>query len=334
MMKAIKFKGGNRVEVIEVARPKPYGDWILVRMTASGICGTDLELLLPSESAITITAGHEVAGRVEEAPRSAVFRPGDRVMVNCHVTCGHCDHCKNGDLVFCPELKAIGFDYDGGNAEFLLVPEASLRHLPGDISDEEGVLIGDALGTPYHAVKKAEIRPGQFVGVFGVGPLGQMAVLSAATFGARVVAVDLNESRLEAAKKFGAEFTLNPRAGETGKSLSLITGGRGLESAIECSGVEKAIILAMDLLRPRGRLVQVGVCPRVTLDTFQHLINKELEIFGSRNSSMGELGELTDFVRSHPLVREVVTHRFGLDQAEEAFKTARAGVGLKIMFKQ
>lgn len=187
-MKALMFTGEGRMELVSKRMPRARDNLVVVKMLASGICGTDLELLLPRRG--TVVPGHEGMGIVYETDKARRVRVGDRVIINCHVTCRQCAHCEAGDEIFCPELKAIGFDLDGTNEQFLAVPEESLRLLPDDISDEVGVLIGDALGTPYHAVKKAEIRPGDFVGVWGAGPLGIMAVFLAKALGARVAAVD------------------------------------------------------------------------------------------------------------------------------------------------
>jgi 2-desacetyl-2-hydroxyethyl bacteriochlorophyllide A dehydrogenase len=332
-MKAIKFIGKNKVQVIEKEKPVAKDDIVIVKVSASGICGTDLELLLPSDNPVEKIAGHEVTGVVVETDKAKKFEIGDKVIVNCHITCGECEHCKNGDLIFCKSLEAIGFERDGGNAEFLAVPESSLRHMPADISDEVGVIIGDALGTPYHAAKRAEIKPGEYVGIFGVGPLGQMAVLCAKNFGAKVVAVDINEERLECAKSFGADYTVNPKNCDALKEIEVITDGKGLDKALECAGSKVTIKMSLDSLKMRGRLVQVGVCPKAEIDTFEQLIKKEVEMIGSRNFNDNELEEIIEFVRSNPKVSELITHRFTIDEAEKAFDTALKREGIKIVIK-
>lgn len=332
-MKAVRFAGRGRVEIVEKPKPVARGELVVVKVTASGICGTDLEVLLPSEQPLERTPGHEVAGIVAEVDRATRFRVGDRVIVNCHVTCGRCEHCRNGDLIFCPELQVIGFELDGGDAEYVLVPEASLRHLPDDLSDELGVLVGDALGTPYHAVKKAGINPGELVGIFGAGPLGLMAVPVAKSFGARVVAVDLNDQRLQTAREFGADHTVNPKTTDLVAEVRQWSGGRGLDRAIDCSGNKYSIVSALNALKLRGRLVQVGVCPDLELHTSTHLIEKELEISGSRNFNDRELDEIIAFVRTNPQINRVISHRFALDDAAAAFALAQRREGLKVVLR-
>lgn len=329
----MKLGGKGKVVVFEKPTPLPEDDWVVVKVTSSGICGTDIELLLPAEQPLPTIPGHEVAGVVAAVDRAKKVKVGDRVMVNCHVTCNTCEHCLKGDVIFCPQLRVIGFELDGGDAEYLLIPEASLRLLPDDISDEVGVLIADALGTPYHAAKKAGIRPGEYVGVFGVGPLGQMAVLSAKSFGAKLIAVDLNERRLETARKFGADHTINPQDPDSRKQILALTGNRGLDRSLECSGAASAIHLSLNTLTNRGKHVQVGVCTKIELNPFEQINNREIEIVGSRNFNNNELPELLDFVRRHPEVQAVITHRFPLEQAPKAFEIAARAEGLKILLK-
>lgn len=332
-MKAIKFLGKGKLEIIEKEKPIAKDDTVVIKVTSSGICGTDIELLLPAEIPLDTIPGHEVTGVVVEVDKAKKFKVGDKVMVNCHVTCGVCEYCKSGDLIFCPQLKAIGFELDGGNAEYLAIPESSLRLLPEDISEELGVIIGDALGTPYHAVKKAQIIPGEYVGIFGVGPLGQMAVLVAKSMGAKVIAIDLNLDRLATSKDFGADYSLNPRECDIKKEIMKITNGKGIDKAVQCSPSAAAIITALDSLKIRGRLVQVGVCTKLEINPFEQLINREIEIVGSRNFNNNELPEIIEFVRKNAKIKNVITHRFGIDEAEKAFDIACKGEGIKILIK-
>jgi 2-desacetyl-2-hydroxyethyl bacteriochlorophyllide A dehydrogenase len=332
-VKAVLFTGRGQVEIVEKPKPAAKDDIVVVRVTASGICGTDLELLLPAENPLSTIPGHEVVGIVEEVDKAEKFKVGDRVIVNCHVTCGECEHCKNGDLIFCWDLRVIGFELDGGNAEYVAVPEASLRHLPDDISDEVGVLIGDALGTPYHAVKKAGIVPGDIVGIFGVGPLGIMAVLTAKSFGATVIAVDVSDKRLDTAREFGADYVVNSRAFGPHEEILRITKGIGLDIAIDCSGNASAIVAALETLKLRGKLIQVGVCERLCINTQEHIVNKEIQIIGSRNFNDNELNEIIQFARNNPKIKNLISHTFTLDEAKKAFEMAMRREGLKMVIK-
>ena len=328
-MKAIRYLGNKKVQLVELGKPKPSEGHALIKVIVSGICRTDVELLYDQPEPLDVIGGHEIAGIVVEGNRLSRFKVGDRVLVNCHITCGQCIHCANGDLIFCPELKVFGFDVNGGNEEYLAAPESCLRFLPGDISFEAGVLIGDALGTPYHAVKTAGIRAGDRIGIIGLGPVGLMAVISAKHFGAGVVAIDGLAERLDQARCFGADTTVHPA--EAKDLMRELTGGRGLDAVVECSGASKAINLGCELLRHRGRLVLVGVCLDLRINPTQQIIFKELSVVGSRNYNNNELPELIELARRVPAIQNVVTHRFPLEEAAQAYRFAEERKGIKIL---
>jgi len=333
-MKAIKIIGNNHVEVIEKPKPVAHDDIVVIKVMSSGICGSEIHRLLKSKIPIEITPGHEVAGIVAEVDKAREFKVGDRVVLDCHITCGNCNYCKNGDLIFCNKLVCFGFDIDGGDAEYLAIPENALRHLPDDISYDEGVLIVDTLGTPYHAVKKAGIKPGELIGIFGVGPIGQLATLVAKNLGARVITIDINNERLEKSKLFGSYHTINPKAVDIYKEVEKITNKIGFDRIIECAGEKDSINSALNTLKYRGKMVMLGVsAENVEIKPWEQIIHKEVTITGSDNFNSNEFQELIEFVRNNPIVRDVITHRFFIDDAQEAFDTVRSGKGLKIIIK-
>ena len=338
-MKAVKFIGNQRLEIIEKPIPKAKDGMTVVKVSTSGLCTSDLKMLFSSDHPVEVTPGHEVSGYVvEAADESGKFKKGDRVMVNCHWTCRECEYCRGGDLIFCSDLKCFGFDIDGGHAEYIAVVEGSLRHLPDDISDEEGILIADALGTAYSAVKKLGIKCGEYVGIFGAGPLGHLAALVANSLGGRIVAIDVNSKRLETIKDFGAEYVINPnecdaKQYDIKQEIMKITGGRGLDKAIEIAGVNDTLIMAMDTLKYKGRLVLVGVCLKAEFNPYELIVHKEIELIGSQNSNDYELEEIMEFVRKNRKVNDVITHRFNIDEAENAFELNKKGEGMKIVLK-
>ena len=333
-MKAVKIMGKNRVDVVEKPKPIAHDNQVIIKVTSSGVCGSELHRLLKSESPIELTPGHEVAGIVDEVDKTVDFKVGDRVVVDCHITCENCNNCKNGDLIFCEKLVCFGFEIDGGDAEYLLIPESSLRHLPDDISDDSGVLIVDTLGTPYHAVKKAGIIPGEYVGIFGVGPIGQLATLVAKDFGAKVVALDLNNKRLELSKSFGSDYTINPKEVDLCEEVNRITKNTGFDKVIECAGENSSFNSALDTLKNRGKMVLLGVSAKtVEIKPYEQIIRKEIDISGSENFNRNEFSELIDFIRNNPKINDVITHSFSIDEAQKAFDTARSGEGLKILIR-
>ncbi len=330
-MKAIILDGKRHAYPVERPIPEPKPGCALVRVKAAGICGTDLELLYHADKQSDIIPGHEVSGVVEQVNGCTEFKPGDRVFINCHITCHECEHCKAGDFIFCKQMTCIGFDEDGGDAEYIAVSEKQLRHLPDDLSFEQGVLLTDALGTPYHAARLANIVPGELVGISGAGPLGMMCILSVVHMGGVVVAIDVVDERLEAARSFGATYTINGR-GDVQAEVNKLTDGRGLGKIIDCSGNARAIKTDLEVLRNRGMLVQVGVCTEITLNFYDMVVSKEITIKGSRNFHDTELPGMIDLVRTIEHLADVVTHRFSLDEADEAFRLGSERKGLKLVF--
>ena len=332
-MKAIRLLGNGKAKMVDVAKPELPEGYAMIEVAAAGICGTDIEMLLNSPEPIGYIPGHEAVGTIVEMNGIKGFNIGDRVLLNCHITCGKCKYCKIEARIFCKDLQVIGFGIDGADAEYIAMPKENLTRIPDDISFDQALLLTDALGTPYNAVKRSGIKKGDKVGVTGVGPLGIMCVISARYFSADVIAIDLVPERLKQAKKFGALYTINPEK-EDYKSLSdKFTDGEGLDIIIECSGSGKAVQMALELLKVRGKLIQVGVCTEVTLDLFKEVVAKELHIIGSRGFVDSEIKEIIDLIRKKPEISEAITHRYKLGQAQEAFDMAESKNGIKVIFE-
>ena len=329
-MLAVHFLGQNRISLDEVPTPEPRGRDVVVRIKSAAICGTDREALEgPGQATIP---GHENAGEVVAVDKPARLNVGDRVAINCHVTCGSCVHCLRGDLYFCEELEAIGFEWDGGFAEYLLVPEACCHPLPDDISFEVGSLLVDMLGTPFRGVKRANLLPGDQVAVWGAGPIGLGALMVASWFGARVASIDLSHQRLDMAQNLGAELVLNPDRDDVPEALASWTQGRGIDVAFDCVGSQVVAEQGLAALTQRGKLVVVGVSHELVLNPWEHLICRELTVFGTRNFNTAEFSEMVALVQRGLPVEQTVTHRFPLSEAEAAFELFRSGECGKILF--
>ena len=329
-MLGIHFLGDNQISIDNMPIPEPRGDWVLVKMKSAAICGTDKENL--GHAGQKTVPGHESAGEVVAVDKPARLKVGDRVAINCHVTCGHCEHCLRGDLYFCKELSVIGFDYDGGFSEFLLVPESSCMPLPSDISFEQASLMVDMFGTPFRAVKRANLNASSKIAIWGAGPIGLGALLAASCFGARAAVIDLSEYRLKMAQDLHANLVLNPSRENIAEAIMGWTDARGLDVGFDCVGSEAVAQQALDLLKMRGTLAVVGVSHKLTINPWEHLICKEFTIYGSRNFNTAEFGEMIRLIRNGLPVDRIITHRFHLTQAEEAFRTFREANCGKIVF--
>lgn len=315
-MLGVRFAGHRGLYIGEFPDPEPKGSEVVLSVKGSAICGTDREAW--EGAGQDVIAGHEVAGEVVAVDKPAWIRIGARVAVNCHVTCLHCEHCLNGDVYFCPELECIGVDRHGGNAEYLLMPEASCMPLPDDLSYDAGALMVDMLGTSYRAVKRLAPLAGDTVGIFGAGPIGLAALLVAKLYGTLVISIDLNEYRLEMAKRLGADHVLNACEASVLDAIQELTSGTGLDAALECVGAQITTQQALNAVKKRGTVVLVGVSHSVTVNPWEQFIQREVTMFGTRNFNIREYNEMVALVRRGLPIEDIITHRFPLERAEEA----------------
>ena len=260
-MKAALLVEPNKPLVIdEVPTPVPGPNEILVKVAACGACHTDLHYVdhgTPTFKKPPIILGHEASGIVAAVGGDVgEWSEGDRVLLSTIFSCGTCAACRDGRDNVCENQLMLGNSVDGAYAEFVLAPEHSAFSLPEEIPLEEGAIIADATTTPYHAVaNRGRVNPGDNVVVFGSGGIGVNVVQMAAVLGAKVVAVDLSEEKLEWARKLGAAETINPSGEERiDKRIRKLTGG-GADVAFECIGLPETQEQAFASTRNGGRLV-------------------------------------------------------------------------------
>lgn len=332
-MKAAVFAAGQ-LQIRDVPVPEPAAGEVLVRVAACGICHTDLHYLdhgVPTFKSPVIL-GHEISGTVASLGAGVTgIREGDRVLLPAVFTCGHCRQCRSGRENICEQMKMLGNHVDGGYAEFVVAPARECFSLPQEIPLEEACLIGDAMSTPYHAVKhRAQVRLGETVAIFGCGGVGINAVQFAALAGAHVIAVDIDDRKLEFARRFGARDTLNPRQFErVDKELKKRTGG-GVDVALEIIGKPETIRAAYDSLRPGGRLCVVGYSAEAVLLAFSRLMFHELSVVGSLGCRPGDYPELIGLVRAGRVqLGPLVTGRYSLSELFAGLETLRRGDGLR-----
>ncbi|MEX2220054.1 MAG: alcohol dehydrogenase catalytic domain-containing protein [Phycisphaerales bacterium] len=281
----------------------------LVRVRNVGVCGTDVKIRADRMGlgVIPLIMGHEIAGEVAEVGREVRgFAPGDRVVVNFYVTCGRCPFCRAGRDTLCPEVRQHGFSIDGGFAEYLKTPGVNLCKVPDHVSLEAASILGDAVATSYHAItKRAQVRPGTTLALIGVGGVGLHALQMARLAGGWVIAVDVNEARLELARTLGADAVVDARSGPFHEAVRKLTGGQNLKRA--------------------GRLVFVGYTPEVPMSVMpRELVRSELEIVGSRANTKQELQETMDLV-ARGRIKSIVDRVIPLADIEEAFTALREG---------
>ena len=268
-MRALVFHGPGKKAWEEVANPTIQADTdAIVHVDAVTICGTDLHILKGDVPAVTDgrILGHEAVGTVAEiGPAVKNVRVGDKVLVSCITACGACRFCREGSYGQCQGGGGwiLGHKIDGTQAEYVRVPfaDTSTYRAPAGVGDEELLMLADILPTGYEVgVLNGHVGPGDVVAVVGAGPIGLSAMMSARLYSpAHIVAIDKADSRLEAAKQFGADVTVNNDREDPGEVVASLTDGLGADVAIEAVGVPATFELATRLIRPGGHVANIGV---------------------------------------------------------------------------
>jgi 2-desacetyl-2-hydroxyethyl bacteriochlorophyllide A dehydrogenase len=301
-MKAVRLvKPGRPLAMQEIPVPPVGPRDVLVRVKAAGVCHSDVHYragVSPVEP-LPLTLGHEVAGVVERVGQEVVtLGPGDRVVLHYMVTCGDCAYCSQGNEQFCTAGQMLGKYRDGGYAEYVVVPARSAFSLPEEISFEYGSIMMCSSATVYHALRKGRLKAGETVAVYGVGGLGMSAVQLAQVFGAlEVYAVDINADKLRMAQGFGA-VPVHATEVDPVVAIHRLTGGRGVDVALELVGLPSVIQQAVASLAILGRAVMVGLTDQPSeIATYRELICKEAELIGSSDHLAQELPALIELAR-------------------------------------
>ena len=335
-MKAAVFYGAKQpLKVEEYPKPHIGPDDILVKVAACGVCHTDLHYIdhgVPTFKKPPLILGHEASGTVAEIGSNVKnLKVNDRVLLPAVLTCGVCEFCRIGRENICQNMIMFGNHIDGAYAEFVRAPAKDAFILPNEIPLEEGCIIADATSTPYHAVKnRAQVRPGDVVAIFGCGGVGVNLVQLSAAAGATVIAVDIMDQKLQWARKLGAVYTFNAKQSpDIAKEIRKLTKG-GVDIAFEAIGNPQTITLAFNSLRKGGRLCVVGYTDKDMVISGAKTMFFEMEIVGSLGCRPVDYPRLIEMVRIGKVqVTPLVTHKFKLDNINEAFDTLRKGECLR-----
>ena len=323
-MRGVTFPGNRQAEIREFPDPHAGPGEAVLKVRASGLCGTDLHRYRGSEPTDMIT-GHEPCGVIEELSPGAPpgIKVGDRVICHHYAGCGVCENCSMGYEQLCVQGRITfgGGTGHGANADYIVVPSRSLVILDDDLSFEEGAAISCGTGTAWNGLKKMEISGRDTVVVFGQGPVGASGTLSAKAMGARVIAVDVVPERLALAKELGADQVINPLEVNSVEAIRELTDGLGASAALETSGNPQARQETLECIRPFGRACYVGIGGPAQIDFNRDVIFKVATVFGSWTFSKAELIEIERFfVDTKAPLKSLITHRYPLDQAVEAFQ--------------
>ena len=322
---------GGGLTLAERPRPAAGAGEVLIAVQACGVGLTVLNYIsgqLGRPETLPLVPGHELTGVVAEVgPGVASLRPGDRVMGFFYLTCGRCEFCRSGRDSLCRESRGnIGVHRDGGYAEFVTLPEANVLPLPDDVPFVGGTAIPDAIATPYHVcASRARVRVDDRALVIGAaGGVGIHMVQMARLFGARVVAVDVDETKLARCREFGAEHTVNFREpGSEDQARAALEGGATV--AVDLVGSEQTLAWAFRLLGRGGRLVTLTTFPDVGFHLVsRRMVQDELEVIGSRYCSRAEVLAAARLVQ-RGRIRPVVSKAVPLEDVETLHAMLREG---------
>jgi alcohol dehydrogenase len=331
-MKAVVFRGKGQIAIEEVPKPSPRPGEAVIKITATTICGTDVHIVrgeYPVKPGLIL--GHEPIGVIEELGDGLnhYYTVGERVIVGAITPCGQCFYCLNGAHSQCGGPLGgwrFGNTINGAWAEYLLVPDAraNLAPIPEGLSDEEVLLCPDIFSTGLSGAESGAIKVGDSVAVFAQGPIGLCATLGAKLKGAAlIIGVDPSSHRLQVARTFGANVTLNPGDGDPVEAIKRLTAGRGVDVAIEALGRQETFENALRATRPGGTLSSLGVYSGKLVAPYEALYAGLADqkivttLCPGGKERMRRLMAMIEHRRVD--LSSLVTHRFALDGIEEAF---------------
>jgi alcohol dehydrogenase len=329
-MKALVYLGPAKKALEQ--RPKPEitaPTDAIVKITKTTICGTDLHILkgdVPTCQPGRIL-GHEGVGIVDKVgPAVTAFKPGDRVLISCVSACGKCVYCRKLMYSHCTTGGWIlGNSIDGTQAEFVRIPHAdmSLYPIPDGADEEALVMLSDILPTGFECgVLNGKVQPGNTVAIVGAGPIGLAALLTAQFYSpAEIIMIDLDDNRLEVAKRFGATATINSADGKALATVLKMTGERGVDTAIEAVGIPATFELCEKIVAPGGTIANIGVHGTKVDLHLENLWDRNITIT-TRLVDTVSTPMLLNVLRSHKIdPKLLITHRFKLDRIMDAYDT-------------
>ena len=336
-MKAAFLPGNSTVDIRVVPVPKPEHGEVLIAVKASTICGSDIRAIYHEhlgkgpEGYQGVIAGHEPCGQIVEVGEGCRrFRTGDRVIVYHISGCGVCNDCRRGYMISCTSAeyrRAYGWQRDGGMAEYLLAEEKDLIFLPDELTYLDGAQIACGFGTVYEALQKVGISGNDAVLITGLGPVGLAAGALCRKLGAeKIIGIDITAERRDLALRLGLCDTALSAGPDNLNQVRELTGGHGVERAVDCSAHPEARLTAIRATRKWGKMVMIGEGGPVAFNPSPDIIHDQKTIYGSWVTSSWLMEDLVErLVRWSLHPEDIVTHRFALDQADDAYRLMASG---------
>jgi threonine dehydrogenase-like Zn-dependent dehydrogenase len=340
-MNGVVLPGDSTVQHVEADVPEPGHGQVLLSMKASSICGSDIRAIYRQhlgsgpEAYRGVIAGHEPCGQVVAVgPSCKRLTPGDRVVVYHIAGCGVCEECRHGYMIGCtsPLRAAHGWQRDGGHAEYLLAEEATCILLPEPLTYIDGALVSCGFGTAYEGLLRLGVSGQDRLLITGLGPVGLAAAMLGRAMGADlIIATDIAPERLDMARDTGLVDHAVPADESAGPTIAELTDGRGCETSIDCSGSGAARVFALENTRTWGRCAFVGEGGQISFAVSELLIHKQISLYGSWVTSLRHMEDLLEhLVRWNLHPESIVTHRYPLQRADEAYRVADRGTSGKV----
>jgi propanol-preferring alcohol dehydrogenase len=340
-MLAAKIPGKDTIKIIEEAIPEPGQGEVLIKMKASALCRSDLHryhgvvLFDSDDESVNITPGHEPCGIVDKIG-AGVTRvvEGDRVAVYLGLSCGRCADCLRGDIVLCKDFRCIGFAVNGAHADYMVIPEENCLLLPDEMDYITGALVTDVGGTLYTACKELGINGTKTVAIIGCGPMGSGGILIARGFGARVIALDVDDKRLELAITLGAEQTINPdKDRDVIETIQSLTNGRGPDAVIVTAGGSSPLNMALDIVRSKGSVALIAESNNAEIDPSNQFIRKRIALKGCWYFNRSDWEEISEFIIDRKIeLNKISSITFPIEEAGTAFPLFDSGDTQKVVF--
>ncbi|OXS54497.1 hypothetical protein B1A99_26475 [Cohnella sp. CIP 111063] len=327
-MKVAAITGERRAELVERDKPALPEGWALVKVHAAPMCA-EYKSFVRGEHSDCL--GHEAAGEVVETAPGSTVKVGDRVVVMPQYPCGECELCRAGDFIHCE--RGLNH-YEPTMTQYLSKPSWLLAPIPDGVSYEKASLACCGLGPSHGAFSAMEVGAFDTVLITGLGPVGLGAVVNAKFRGARVIAVEMNPYRAELARRMGADHLIDPRDPDAAAQVKALTGGRGADCGLDCSGVVAAHRLQIDAVRRKGKVAFVGECFSETpIRVSDDLLRKGIHLIGSWHYNLKLYPDLMKVIERSPLTDLLITHTFPMSRIQEAFELSASQDSGKIILK-
>ena len=333
-MKKVIINKAGAGELVDVPDPVPKDNWVVVKIYSSPLC-TEYKAFEAGRASVSL--GHEAAGEVVAVAQSGRLSVGDRVAVMPQYPCGTCSLCVSGEYIHCEDTVDFGqyLGTDDGRstyAQYIVKPDWILPKLPDEVSYDYGAMACCGLGPTFGAFQRMQLGAGDTVLITGLGPVGLGGVINASYRGARVIAVDSVLFRRDKAVELGADTVLAPDD-NTLEAIRSLTGGGGVDRALDCSGNPAAHRLCIDAVRRKGMVAFVGECSQDTaIRISPDMIRKGISLVGSWHYNLRDYPKLLKVIQaSGERLDQLITHRFPMSQVQDAWELQMAGVCAKVV---